>query len=144
MINDALGHQKLEALFAGLSANTRTRYLRGWEHWCQFCSTRRISPWIDTKEENWDGEILDFIMYEGKVLKLAPSTTRGKLSAVRYAHIVGGRADFSPYGLGYKLMLSGMDRSKLITGLLPYNTDLMHWVWANYIIGDAQVYAREL
>ena len=144
LVNDALGPQKLEALFAVLSTNTITSYLRGWEHWCQFCSTRKTSPWIDTTQENWGEEILDFITYEGGILRLEPSTTRGKLSAVRYAHIIGGRADFSPYGLSYKLTLSGMDRNKLATGLLPYNTDLMHWVWANYIIGDAQISDREL
>ena len=144
LINDALGPQKLEALFAGLSTNARTRYLRGWEQWCHFCSTRGLSPWIDTKEENWGEEILDFIMYEGRVLKLAPSTTRGKLSAVRYARIIGGRSDFSPYGLRYKMMLTGMERTKLATGLLPYNTDLLHWAWANYIVGDSQTSAREL
>ena len=93
--------------------------MRGWERWCQFCKTRKISPWIDTAKDKWGEGILDFIMNEGKVLKLAPPTTRGKLSAVRYAHIVGGKADFSPYGLRYKLMLTGMGRTRLVTGLLP-------------------------
>ena len=93
--------------------------MRGWERWCRFCKTRKISPWIDTAKDKWGEGILDFIMNEGKVLKLAPPTTRGKLSAVRYAHIVGGKADFSPYGLRYKLMLTGMGRTILVTGLLP-------------------------
>ena len=72
LVGDALCHRKLGALFAGLSTSTRTRYLRGWEHWRQFCNARKISPWIDTTNDNWDGNSPDFIMYVGAVLKLAP------------------------------------------------------------------------
>ena len=57
---------------------------------------------------------------------------------------MGGKADFAPYGLRYKLMLAGMDRSMPVTGLLPYNTDLMRWVWNNYVVDDAKTAAREL
>ena len=90
VVDAALGYLELEALFAGLPIGERNRYLKGWQHWCMFCDTQNITPRIDTTEANWGESLWDFTMYESQVLHLAPSTTRGKLSAIRYAHIVSG------------------------------------------------------
>ena len=142
--DESLGHLELEALFDGLSIGTRHRYLKGWKQWRTFCDARKITPLIDTTTENWGVGMLNFIMYESLVLRLAPSATLGKLRAIRYEHIVSGKADFTPCGLRCKLMLSGMGRSRLVTGLLPFNTDLVNWVWGNVASGETSITAREL
>ena len=143
-VGDALCYLELEALLDGLPSGAKERYLGGWGRWRMFCDARNFAHRVDASEAHWGERLLDFTTYGSQVPRLSPSTTRGRLSAVRYAYIVSGKADPSPCGLRYILMLSGMDRSRMVKGLLPPNTDLAVWVWPHFVSGDTSLAPREL
>ena len=75
--DSSLGHLEIDALFSGLAFVTKARYLRGCQQWCIFCDPRKIPHWIDTTKDDWDGDLLDFIIYA------PPSTPLGTVDYQR-------------------------------------------------------------
>ena len=53
------------------------------------------SPWIARDCDNWGDLLIDFVLFEAKVMGNACPAIRGKLAAIRFWHVASGRADFS-------------------------------------------------
>ena len=67
-----MGRLKPEGLYDGLSVGTQAHYMRGWRHRRRFCETRKSTPRVDANKEDLDVDLLDFIMYEPRVLNIPP------------------------------------------------------------------------
>ena len=123
------GYKKLNALLSGMPNGTCQSYLRGWKHWAQYCSLRGYEPWVEVGGPGWGEMLLDFIMFENSVLCLKPSTTAGKICAIRYFHIIHGRQDFTTAGVRYKMLLKSLTKKQPSVQKLPFNVDLVQWLW---------------
>ena len=133
IVDSSTGYKKLNALMSGMSIGTCKSYMRGWKHWVQYCALRGLEPWVNVEGIGWGETILDFIMFENAVLGLKPSTTAGKICAVRYFHVIHGRSDFTTAGVRYKLLLKSLSKKMPGVQKLPYNMDLLDWVYQNLV-----------
>ena len=123
---------------SGMSIGSCKSYMRGWKHWVQYCALRGLEPWVTVEGIVWGETILDFIMFENAVLGLKPSTTAGKICAIRYFHVIHGGSDFSTAGVRYKLLLKSLTRRLPIVQKLPYNMDLLARAQGNFVIKSLQ------
>ena len=89
------GIDRMYAILSGIAPSTRSRYESGWKHWQLFMTTRNKSPWIIRSGPNWDGNLIDFLMFESKIIGNAAPTIRGEVSAIRFWHVVVGYPGFS-------------------------------------------------
>ena len=131
--DDATGFQKLNAFLSGMSTGACHANMRGWRHWAQYCRLRGQDPWISVGEAGWGEMILDFIMFEHSATGIKPPTTTGKLSAVRYFHVIHGRSDFTVGGVRYKLLLKFPTKRMPSVRKLPYNVDFLQWAYWNFV-----------
>ena len=95
-----------------------------------------MTPLVAVGKPGWGGEILDFVMFEHAALGLIQSTTTGEICSVRYFDVIRGRPDFATAGVRYKLLLKSLTKRLPIVRKLPYNVDLMSWVYLNFVLGD--------
>ena len=94
----AVTTHKMEILMQSVSAATQVGYRRSWKQWASFCRGQNHSVWLDSREEGWDENLMNFIASEHDVLGLRASTIRGKISAIRFFHLVMGKKRFRPGG----------------------------------------------
>ena len=134
IVDAPTGYQKLDDLLSGMPDGTYQAYFRGWRHWVQYCTLRCLEPWVTVGWPGWGEAILDFIMFEHAVLGLKPSTTTGQICAIRYFHVIRGRADFSAPGVRYKPPRKSLTKRLPISQKLPYNVDLMTWEHGNFFL----------
>ena len=90
-----MGQDRFEAVLSGVAPGARRRYLTDWHHWGQFKKDRLLSPWIWRVGTDWDGHLIDFIMFESKILANAPNTISGEISGIRFWHLLVGIPDFT-------------------------------------------------
>ena len=78
------GVDRTNAILSGLAQSTRSRYESGWKHWEMFTNTQNKSPWITRSGPHWGGNLIDFRMFESKIIGNAAPTISGKVSAIRF------------------------------------------------------------
>ena len=118
--------RKIKILMQSLSAGTRVGYKRSWGHWLSFCRGQNQPVRLDSREESWDENLMNFILSEHDVLGLRDSTIRGNFSGIRAFRIISGKNDFATVGARWKLLIKGLARSsKNANRRLPYNAELV-------------------
>ena len=65
-----MGEDKLNALLSGIAPATRRRYLSVWNQWSYFMSMRQKENWLIKTGPNWDADLIDFVMFEFKLMKI--------------------------------------------------------------------------
>ena len=105
------GQEKYRILMSGLSEATQKTYFRFWVRWMTFQHWRNKEPWLNPEREGWGEDLLDWILYEHKVVGISASTIEGSISALRNMHLISGKADFTKSGSRYKRLLRAI-RSK--------------------------------
>ena len=90
----AVTTHKMEVMMQSISAATQVGYRRSWRQWMSFCRGQNHSIWLGSREEGWGGNLVNFILSEHDVLGLRSSTIRGKVSAIRFFHLVSGEKRF--------------------------------------------------
>ena len=66
-------------------------------------------------------------MHEHVVLKLHPSSIRGKNSAIRFHHIMAGAVDFTMQGVRYKQLLKSLVKKSPVLRKLPLSPEMLLW-----------------
>ena len=89
------GQVRLSAMLSGIAPGARTRYLTAWHHWEKFMTARQMSPRIWRTNPDWGDSLIDYIMFESKVLANAPDTISGGISGIRFWHLLVGMPDFT-------------------------------------------------
>lgn len=102
------GQEKYKILMSGLSEATQKTYFRFWTRWMTFQRWRNKEPWLNPEREGWDEDLLDWIMYENKVMGICASTIQGSISALRNMHLISGKSDFTKSGSRYKRLLTAL------------------------------------
>ena len=103
-------------------------YLKDWGERNHYCKMRKITPWIQATETDWDNKVIDYLIWLGEMFKVTAATTRRKMSAVRYIHLAAGMADFSKCGIRYRMLIQAYSMKRPVNRKLPFNIDLMSWV----------------
>ena len=109
-LNLVMGEERLNALLSGIAPATRRRYLSVWNQWSYFTTMRQKTNWMTKGDPNWDADLIDFVMFESKLMKNTCDTIRVEISALRFWHIVCGMGDFTKFGGMCKQVLKGMRR----------------------------------
>lgn len=52
-------------------------------------------PWIWRTRPDWGDNLIDFTLFESKVLSNTPSTIRGEIPSIRFWHLLVGMPDFT-------------------------------------------------
>ena len=68
---------KIEILMKSLRGGTRAGYRGSWKHWVNFCRGQSQPVWLGSREESWDGNLMNFILSGHDVSGLKASTIRG-------------------------------------------------------------------
>lgn len=67
-------------------------------------------------------------------MKLAPNTIRGKVSALRFWHILSGLSDFAKEGVRYKEVQKSLMRSTSVNREIPFGLELLQWAYDQSIL----------
>ena len=105
MMDRVMGQDRLQAVLSGVAPGTRKRYLAAWHQWEQFMKDRLLSPWIWRVGPDWDDRLIDFIMFESKILANAPNIISGEISGIRFWRLLVGIPDFTSGGGRYTQVL---------------------------------------
>ena len=93
-----------------------------------FCRGQNQSVWLDSREEGWGGNLMNFILSERDVLGLRASTIRGEISGIRPFHMVSGKNDFARVGARWEFLLKGLTTAnETVNRRFPYNTELIEF-----------------
>ena len=63
-------------LMKSLSEGARAGYRGSWKHWVNFCRWQGQPVWLDSREESWDGNLVNSILSEREVLGLKSAAIR--------------------------------------------------------------------
>ena len=67
-------------------------------------------------------------------MKLAPNTIRGKVSALRFWHILSGLSAFAKEGGRYKEVLKSLMRGTSVNRKIPFGLDLLQWAYEQSVV----------
>ena len=70
MADKSLIGETIRLLMGALAPSTQASYLRCWKFWSRYCEARKISPRADTREKDWDMDILNYLTWEYSVMKV--------------------------------------------------------------------------
>ena len=92
--NELSGADRIHAILPGIPPCTQDRYLSAWRHWVGFMHGQGGNHWVARRRFNWDGDLVDFMLFEAKMMGNASPAIAGKISSVRFWHVVSGYPDF--------------------------------------------------
>ena len=124
-VNQAVNTDKITALLEGLAASTRETYLRAWKQWLMFAKGHGVSPWLDPTQEGWDEPIMDFFMWEIKMMGMAISTVTGKYAAIKFFHTMAGRPDLETSSHRIRALIRALKRRNLTKRRAPFTVDML-------------------
>ena len=142
LLNHVMGEEKLNALLSGIAPSTERRYLSVWNQWSYFMTMRQKDTWLVKTGPNWDADLIDFIMFESRLMKNTSDSIRVKVSAIRFWHIVCGLDDFTKFGGRYQQVLKGMRREHKTNRKIPFSVDMIDWIYTHYLAVDMANTAR--
>ena len=126
-----LGAGKLDDLLSGIAKGTRGGYITAWKHRFQFTLRTPGERWITKVGPRWDETLIDWVLFETRILGLQASTMRSKLSGLRYWHLLSGYPDWSKWSGRYKQVLKSVAGKDRIQRNYPFNLELMQRVKEN-------------
>ena len=86
------------------------------------------SPRIVRSDPHWHGNLIDFVMFESEIIGNAAPTICGKVSAIRFWHVIVGYPDFALGGGRYRQVLKALRRDHNVQRKLPVNHDMLTWL----------------
>ena len=88
-------------------------------------SGRHLSPWIWRTGPDWDGNRIDYIMFESKVLANAPNTISGEISGIRFRHLLVGMPDFTLGGGRYTHVRKSVRRGSSVNRQISVTLEML-------------------
>ena len=93
----------------------------------RFCFVRGISVWPAPVSPDWDGPLLDFLIWTSKVIGRKSSTLKGRCAAIRFAHLVNGHLDCTLHAHSANALIKGLKKREFPQRKRPFNTDFICW-----------------
>ena len=123
--NRALADDAAKLLLNSLAGETQTVYFRNWEIWTRFRDTRKISPWVDASQRNWDVDILSFLTWEQTVLRNGGGALSTWFSAISFLHLVEGQGYIE--GESFRIIppIHTVNRKRGANQRLPLNPEML-------------------
>ena len=90
-----LEQEKFTLLTASVSDITRDQYIRCWRRWTRFCACMGVSHWLDSPSIGWGNVLIDFIVWEYRILGIHHGSLHKRFCDIRFIHIAEGREDLS-------------------------------------------------
>ena len=87
--------------------------------------SRCQSPWIWRTTPDWGDNLIDFIMFETRVLAIAANTVSAKISGIRFWHLLVGMPDFTLGGGRYTQVLKGCRRGSRVSRKIPVTLEML-------------------
>ena len=129
-------HEKFDLLTSSVTVATRNQYMYCWRRWAQFSACSVVSPWIQTPQPGWDDQLLNFLVWENKLLGLQHSALTKRFYAIRYIHIAEGYDDFASRAHRIRGVLKAIKLRGKKCKKIPFNTDLLRWLKTNIPVHD--------
>ena len=98
--------------------------------------------WLVKTGPNWDGDPIDFIMFETNAMKNSADAIRGEISEIRFRCVISGLDDFAKFGGRYVQALKGMRRIHKTNRKIPFSLDMLEWIRVEYLQADSSIPAR--
>ena len=86
------------------------------------------SPWLVASAAGWDNTLIDFIVWEYKLLGIQHITLAKRFFAIRFAHISDGYEDLSLRARRVKTVIKAIKLRGKTCKKVPFNTDLLRWI----------------
>ena len=119
------GSGELTDLLSGVAEGTQSAYRTAWVQWAQFVENRPEGVWIEKQEPKWGERLIDWILFEARILGVRVGTIRSKISAIRYWNVLSGYPDFSKRAGRYKQVLKSIARKLVVKRNYPFNLELL-------------------
>lgn len=113
MVRPLVGVDKTKVFLDHMASGTRVSYWGAWNQWREFCNQRDRGVWIDPREgDHWDGNFLEFLLSHLEVMNRKASTSKTKIAAVRFFHLINGKVDFTAGGNRLKTLVKGWKKER--------------------------------
>ena len=86
------------------------------------------SHWLTTSQVGWDNTLIDFVVWEYKLLGIRRSTLAKRFFAIRFIHIAEGYGDLSLRAFRLKSITKAIKMRGETCTKVPFITDLLHWL----------------
>ena len=110
MLRQVMGEDKLNEMLSGVARAARKRYLASWGQMAYFVGTENRSARMAKAQNNWDGDLVDFIMLGSHAIENSRDTARWGISAITFRRVIGGLDDFAKFGGRYQQVKKWMRR----------------------------------
>ena len=124
MLQSVFGEERLAAVLSGIAPSTRSKYINHWRHWESFTSGRGMEPWIVRTSPDWDDVLIDFILFETRVMGNTVDVVKVKIPGIRFWHLLIGFPDFTVGGR-YLQVLKSARRSRSINRKIPASVAML-------------------
>ena len=126
------GIGKLNDLLSGIAEGTRAGYISAWKHWFQFTQRTPEKRWITAISPMWGETLINWIIFETRIMGLQASTVRAKISGLRYWHLLSGYPDWGKWSGRYKQVLNSVAKKDVVLRNYPFNLELMSWIYRDF------------
>ena len=126
-IANMLENEKFILLTSSVTVVAKDQYMCCWRRWAQFSACSGLSPWIQDTRRGRDNTLIEFLIWEHKLLGLQHSALTRRFYAVRYIHIADGYDDFSLRAHRIRGILKAIKLRGETCKEIPFNTDLSRW-----------------
>lgn len=83
-MNYERGAREIDIPMASLSTGAREGYRRSFQQWASFCRGQDVSVWLDSADERWGENLMNFTISEPDVVGLKASAIRSKVSGYAF------------------------------------------------------------
>ena len=132
-----LEQEKFTLLTSSVTDVTRQQYMKCWQRWARFCACMDVSPWLTPGAAGWDNILIDFLVWEYKLLGIQHSTLAKRFFAIRFVHIAEGHDDLSLRAHRVRMVLKAIKLRSKTCKKVPFNTDLLRWLHKHLEISGA-------
>ena len=126
------GIGKLNDLLSGIAEGTRAGYVSAWKHWFQFTRRPPESRWITEIGPRWDETVINWILFETRIMGLQASTMGTKISGLRYWHLLSVFPDWGKWSGRYKQVLNNVAEKDVARRNYPFNLELTNWIYSDF------------
>ena len=90
---------EFDLLTSRVNLVTRNQYMMCWKRRSSFCACMDVSPWLVTSQVGWGNALIDFIVWECKLMGIQQSTIGKRFFSIRLSTSPRGSATFpcSPF-----------------------------------------------
>ena len=120
--------EKVQLITTGICDKTRGQYLSCWRRWAQYASCVGVSRWIKSFNPGRGNALLDFLVWQHKILGHQHIALAKGFYSIRYIHLVECFEDLSVRAHRVRCLLKAVKLRGKVCKKIPFTTDLIRWV----------------